>query len=99
MKISVSIVLLMVCFGSIISVWVASLNPLRELQLKQPDEYSRITSVAWFHLFAFSLYLAAGDYRKCIDDQELARSFDSAAWAARFQFLIIAATGVFIGAT
>ena len=76
-----------------------SLEPLRLLKESQPREYERITSVAWFHWYAFPLYLVLGDYRKCIDNEELVARFRTPATVARILVILVVTTSIYIGVT
>ena len=85
--------------ASVIAMWVLSLNPLAKLKQVQPREHERITAVFWFHLYGFTLYLAIGDYKKCIESKEISASLNSAAVVARLQILVFAIGSVYMVAT
>lgn len=76
---------------------MTSLEPLRLLKLNQPREYERIFAVAWLHYYGFPLYLALGDYKKCIESKELAARFDTPALVARVLLVLIVTTCIYLG--
>ena len=78
-------------------------GPMSWLQSEEPDEFQRIggslAPVLSWKALPFSLYLAAGDFKKNIVSPEIASAFVPAMWAARVQLLSLVGVLVCLFAT
>lgn len=97
------IVITIIVLGlSTIAVIGLSLEPMSRLESEQPDEFKRIGGahaaiLGWRWLF-FSVYLAAGDFKKNIESAITVRKFRPAMWAARIQIVsLVVLLGYWLG--